>query len=89
MTKTKSKPRTLSEWVALFPGTHEELAARIGVTRMVIWKLENCQHARAPFDLLRSLARALRRPADGSAAPTFEDLVRAWNVEVERERGST
>lgn len=80
MKKTKKQHRTLSEWCALFPGTREQLAARLKVTRMVVWKLENCQHARAPFDLLRSLARALQRPADGSAAPTFEDLVKAWNA---------
>jgi transcriptional regulator with XRE-family HTH domain len=79
MTKATTS-RALRDWIALFPGTRDELAARLGVTRMVVWKLENCQHARAPYDLLRSLSRALRRPADGSAAPTFEDLVKAWNA---------
>lgn len=79
MTKTTTS-RTLRDWIALFPGSRDELAAHLGVTRMVVWKLENCQHARAPFNLLRLLARALRRPADGSAPPTFENLVKAWNA---------
>jgi hypothetical protein len=72
--------RTLRDWIALYPGTRAELQARLGVVPQTLWRLQTCGHARAPYPLLRRLARALQRPADGSEPPTFETLVRAWSA---------
>lgn len=80
MSKT-TKPRSLAELIALFPGTKAELARRIGVTRMILWKIENGQHAACPFELLARLRSELRKPADGSAAPTVPELIAAWRAQ--------
>ena len=70
MSKATIKPRSLAELIALFPGTKAELARRLGVTRMILWKLERGQHVLPPFEMLARLRRELRKPADGSAPPT-------------------
>lgn len=83
MTTTKDRSKTIAEWCALFPGTTVELADKMRITRMALWNLRSGGHRKCPFALLRKLAAALKKPADGSTAPTFADLVQAWKVQHE------
>lgn len=81
MSDSTTTARTIRDWIDLYPGKREELAARLGITRMGLYHLEKHRHKRCPFLLLKELARALTRPADGSTAPTQKDLIAAWNAE--------
>lgn len=80
--------RTLTEWVDLYPGTRNDLAAAIGRSRRTIHYLEHGCFRRAPLRVLCELEAAMRDdpPSDGTPAPTLVDLVRAFQVaRAERE----
>ena len=62
----------------LFPGTRAELGRRLGLTRQGLANLRNLVHLTVPHQLLRKLAKVLRRPADGSRPPTQQQLTRRW-----------
>ena len=78
--------KTIREWCDSYRGTRTELAARLGITRMGLYHLEQHRHVRCPDQLLGELAAALRRPRDDSRPPTKTQLIEAWNEQAKDPR---
>ena len=81
-TRTKTEPRAWDVLLRLFPGTLQEMADALGISRQTLWVFVRRAHARRPLDLLRKLHAWLHEhgTADGSKAPALTELVRAWNA---------
>lgn len=76
---TRTKPRTFAHLVDLFPGSQTQLVQALGTNRHTLWELRRGEHRKVPHDLLALLAAVLERgTADGSPAPTREELTAAW-----------
>ena len=78
-TMKATKPRPWAEMLDLYPGTFASLVEAMGSNRNTVWQLKTGMHRKTPHDLLALLAAVLERgTADGSVAPTREELTAAW-----------
>jgi DNA-binding Xre family transcriptional regulator len=69
------------EWdsvFAHFPGSLQELAEAVGVTRQALYQLRELQHSATPTRRLKSLASAWNVAVGEADAPSFSQILAAW-----------
>jgi len=88
MTKTKSKAATWEQVFERFPGSLEDLASAMGISRMHLWNLRRCRHAKQPWRLIDALHKALTESGtnDGSEVPTLNQLHALWRAAQSKEQ---
>lgn len=77
---TTTRPRPWARLLELFPGSLETMVEAMGSNRQSVWQLRCGSHRKVPHALLGSLATAFASigTADGSVAPTQQELTAAW-----------
>ena len=89
MKKPKQPTRNWVDLFKLCPLGPTALAEALGTTRQSLHALQHGDHARVPIPMLGKLAEVLKAQgmADGSPAPTREELVRSWRDSFDGTQG--